>query len=102
MESHVGNVDDQLVGSCESQEEKVALWRARSLLFKTRRTWNVIHALVTGEVSVRQGIFALRYPAHVVGLAIKRSRGGGMLLVCPAAVEACFSMQSAINLESGK
>lgn len=87
------NVDDQLVGSCESQEEKVALWRARSLSFKARRTWNVVTAVATGYVSMRQGYFALRYPAHVVGLAIKPSRGRGMLLICPAAAEACASLE---------
>lgn len=84
------NVDDQLVGFCKSQEEQVALWRARSLSFKARRTWNVVHAFLLGEVSARQCVFGLRYPAHVVGLAIKPSRGGGMLLVCPAAVAVMF------------
>lgn len=84
------NVDDQLVGFCDSQEEKEALWRARTMSFKARRTLNVVHALLMGKIAVRQCAFALRYPAHVVGLAIKPSRGGGMFVVCPAAVAVMF------------
>lgn len=87
------SVDDRLVGSCESQEEEAALWRARSLSFKVRRTWNVFHAVLAGDASVKQGLWALRYPAHVVGLARKRSHGGGMLLICPAAAAECASME---------
>lgn len=80
----IKNADAQLVGFCESREEEIALWRARSLSFKARRTWNVVRAFLKRRVTVRQCLFGLMHPAHVVGLV---SREGGLLLVCPAAAD---------------
>lgn len=86
----ITDFDHQLVGECLSDEERRALWCERPLRFKARRTWNVVQALFKGQITARSCIRALRYPAFVVGVATRPSRGGGFLLVCPAAVEAAF------------
>ncbi|SPA23725.1 hypothetical protein CBM2633_U10069 [Cupriavidus taiwanensis] len=84
----INEIDHQLVGECDSEEEKRTLWRERSLWFRARRTWNVVQAMFKGQITARSCVRALRYPAFVVFVAMKPSRGGGLLLVCPAAVEA--------------
>lgn len=71
-------------------EERLPVWVGRPWRFKVEHRWNVVAALLRGEVSLRSFWFGLRHPHAVVVLA-RKSPGAGMVDVCPAWADALES-----------
>jgi hypothetical protein len=63
--------------------ERSALWRSRSVGFRTAYRWNVLWALVRRDVGLRSALCALKAPHAFVALAARPPRRG-MAVVCPA------------------
>lgn len=74
--------DSQFLGS----EDRRRLFAARSVRFKAKYYWNVISAFVCGWIAWRSCWGALWFPYS----ALASKKGGGMVLVCPEAIEIEF------------
>lgn len=64
-------------------DDRLALWRSRSMGFRAAYRWNVLWALLCRDVGLRSAVMALQAPHAIVAL-VARPTQRGMRAVCPA------------------
>lgn len=76
---------DHEVGDSLSPDQRLQLWKSRSLHFRLQHRWNVISAFARRQVSWHNAWLGFKYPDQVTWLAV-RPPARGMLPVCPAVI----------------